>query len=87
MTNETGQARIERAGVSFSGGVDPAVARAAAERAFTSLAGSGVPGRGHLTDLRVDVRVSQGSEQQMAEAITEAVAAAVAAAVRREAGR
>jgi NH3-dependent NAD+ synthetase len=83
MTDETGQARIERAGVSFSGGVDPTVARAAAERAFTSLAATGLPGRGHLADLRVDVRVPQGSEQHMAEAI----AAAVAAAIRREAGR
>ncbi|MFY1652541.1 hypothetical protein ACN27J_16790 [Solwaraspora sp. WMMB762] len=83
MTDETGQTRIGRVGVSFSGGVDPAAARAAAERALTALAGSAVPGRGHLADLRLDVRVAQGSEQHMAEAI----AAAVAAAIRRETGR
>lgn len=87
MTDETaaGAVRIGRAGVTFSGRVDPTVARAVVERALASLATTGLPGRGHLADLRVDVRVPHGQagEQRMAEA----TAAAVAAAVRQEAGR
>ena len=75
MTERT----IDQARVTFTGGVDPAIAGDAVTGAMTSLASAPLPTRGHRSDLRVEVRVASGQPLT-----ADALARAIDAAIRRE---